>query len=519
MNIHLSERESWRDLEPRSAYFRDHFDLRRAFEEQPRRFKALSFAAPHVRADLSRNLWNESVLVQLSSLALDAGLPERRLALLNGDVVNHTENRPALHACLRLKAAEFSGDQPDSLLQGLCQMLKLAEVLRADSDIDDVVHIGIGGSGLGPEMALQALRPFHDARQRVHVVSNLDGHDLQQVLQGLNPARTLFVVASKSWSTSETLRNATSALAWCHAAGVPDPASRFVAVTSRPELAQQAGMRRVLHMLEGIGGRFSLWSAVGLPLAVAIGAQRFQDLLRGAAEMDRHFAQTPLSSNLPVQLGLLDVWNSTFLRLESRCLVPYHHGLRRLPAYLQQLEMESNGKRVRTDGSQVDYVTAAVLWGEVGSNSQHAFFQCLHQGTRRVPTEFILVRQPAHDMDGHHKALLANGLAQAQALMLGAKASAGQLAGHQNFPGNRPSTTLVLDELTPASLGALLALYEHRVFVAGVLWGINSFDQWGVELGKTLARDLTCRMTTGDAAGLDPATAGVMQWLAVAQPL
>ena len=510
---HLTKQEGWRGLTASSAYYRDDFDLRRAFAEQPGRFDTLSFMAPHVRADLSRNLWDTVILQELNTLALASGLPAQRAALLDGGVVNTTENRPALHACLRLQAAAPSSSGSDAVLQGLHQMLELAETLRADPGIDDVVHIGIGGSGLGPEMALQALRPFHDAHQRVHVVSNLDGHDLQQVLQGLDAARTLFVVASKSWSTTETLRNASSALSWCRAAGMDDPASRFVAVTSRPDLARQAGMGRVLHMPQGLGGRFSLWSAVGLPLAVAIGAQRFRDLLQGAAEMDLHFAQAPLACNLPVNLGLLDVWYSSFLRLESRCLVPYHHGLRRLPAYLQQLEMESNGKRVRIDGSQVDYPTTPVLWGEVGSNSQHAFFQCLHQGTRRVPTEFILVRQPAHDLNGHHDALLANGLAQAQALMLGAPAGAEQLAGHQDFPGNRPSTTLVLDELTPTSLGALLALYEHRVFVAGVLWGINSFDQWGVELGKTLARDLALRMASGDTAGLDAATAGVMQWL------
>ncbi len=500
----------WHGLGLQAIGYANTFDLRQAFASQPGRFAALSLPAPYLRADLSKNLWDTPVLSGLLSLAESRGLDSHRAALLAGEVVNPTENRPALHAWLRMNHAQAAGHE---WTQGLHDMLDLAEAWRADPQIDDVVHIGIGGSGLGPEMALQALQPFKNCRQRIHVVSNLDGHDLDQTLQGLQPARTRFVVASKSWSTAETLRNARSAWDWCAAAGLADPGSHFVAVTSRPDRADAMGYARVLHMPEGVGGRFSLWSAVGLPLAIAIGAEGFRQLLRGAAEMDGHFAQAPLHANLPVWLGLLDVWNSTFLNLPSRCGVPYHHGWRRLPAYLQQLEMESNGKRVDTQGRPLPWLTTAALWGEVGSNSQHAFFQWLHQGSQRVPTELLLVRRPSHGLDGHHDALLANGLAQAQALMLGAQAGAGQLAGHQDFPGNRPSTVLLLEELNPASLGALLALYEHRVFVAGVVWGINSFDQWGVELGKTLARDLEARLATGDTSGLDGSTAGLLEWL------
>jgi glucose-6-phosphate isomerase len=503
--------ELWQKLDSQATEFAGSFDLRQAFASQPGRFEALSLSAPHLRADLSKNLWDSSVLSGLLSLAESRGLHDRRAALLAGEVVNATENRPALHAWLRMNHHQPAADHEWS--QGLHDMLALAEALRADPEVDDVVHIGIGGSGLGPEMALQALQPFKTCRQRIHVVSNLDGHDLHQTLRGLQPARTRFVVASKSWSTVETLRNARSAWDWCVAGGLEEPGHHFIAVTSCPDRASAMGYARLLHLPEGVGGRFSLWSSVGLPLAVAIGAEGFRQLLRGAAEMDGHFAQAPLQTNLPVWLGLLDVWNSTFLNLPSRCVVPYHHGLRRLPAYLQQLEMESNGKRVDTQGQPLPWPTAAALWGEVGSNSQHAFFQWLHQGSHRVPTELLLVRRPAHDLDGHHDALLANGLAQAQALMLGAPAGAGQLAGHQDFPGNRPSTVLLLEELSPASLGALLALYEHRVFVAGVAWGINSFDQWGVELGKTLARDLEPRLVSGDTAGLDGSTAGLLAWV------
>ncbi|MEY5100896.1 MAG: hypothetical protein RJA36_3615 [Pseudomonadota bacterium] len=502
--------ELWHGLGLQATEYASTFDLRQAFASQPSRFAALSLSAPHLRADLSKNLWDMPVLSGLLALAESRCLDSQRAALLAGEVVNPTENRPALHAWLRMNHSQATGHE---WTQGLHDMLNLADDWRADPAVDDVVHIGIGGSGLGPEMALQALQPFKTCHQRIHVVSNLDGHDLDQTLQGLQPARTRFVVASKSWSTAETLRNARSAWDWCASAGLADPGSRFVAVTSRPERAAAMGLARVLHMPEGVGGRFSLWSAVGLPLAVAMGAEGFRQLLRGAAEMDAHFAQAPLHANLPVWLGLLDVWNSTFLNLPSRCVVPYHHGLRRLPAYLQQLEMESNGKRVDTRGRPLPWPTAAALWGEVGSNSQHAFFQWLHQGSQRVPTELLLVRRPAHSLDGHHDALLANGLAQAQALMQGAPAGEGQLAGHQDFPGNRPSTVLLLEELSPASLGALLALYEHRVFVAGVVWGINSFDQWGVELGKTLAKDLEPRLASGDTTGLDGSTAGLLEWL------
>ena len=267
-------------------------------------------------------------------------------------------------------------------------------------------------------------------------------------------------------------------------------------------------------MTDGMGGRFSIWSAVGLPVAIAIGVESFSAFLAGAAEMDEHFASAPAARNLPLCMGLLDVWNTIFLEFAGRCVVPYHHGLRRLPAYLQQLEMESNGKRVDRDGSPLDYRAAGVLWGEEGSNSQYAFFQWLHQGTAPMPVELIAVRTSTHDLPGHHDSLLANALvAQSQALMLGAAGAPDQLAGHQDFPGNRPSTVLLLDRLDPDSLGALLALYEHRVFVTGVIWGINSFDQWGVELGKTLARDIEPRLASGDVIGLDASTAGLIGWI------
>ena len=489
-----------------SAKTLQNFDLRNAFTEDPARFDSLTVRAPDVSADLSKQLWGTEIVSSLQALADPSKLALWRQRLLDGEVVNLTEQRPADHARWRMACL-------DALPDAMQNMLTLAEKVRSSANIRHVVHIGIGGSGLGPDLALQALLPFHNSKQAIRIVSNLDGHDLQEKLQGLQPESTLFIVVSKSWSTHETLRNTASAMQWFREQGGTDISQHFVAVTSKPDKAAASGIHTVLPMSEGMGGRFSIWSAVGLPLAIALGTEHFLDFIRGGAAMDQHFAEQPWASNLPVWLGLLDVWNSTFLELTGRCVAPYHHGLRRLPAYLQQLEMESNGKRVNMHGQPLPYHTAGLTWGEEGSNGQHAFFQWLHQGTCRMSTEFIVVKQPTHDFDGHHESLMANALAQSRALMIGSKASGDQLPGHQDFPGNRPSTTLVLDALTPASLGALLALYEHRVFVAGVIWGINSFDQWGVELGKSLAKDLTPRFQTGDTTGLDASTAGLLGWL------
>jgi glucose-6-phosphate isomerase len=305
------------------------------------------------------------------------------------------------------------------------------------------------------------------------------------------------------------MTNAHSARRWFEQAGGGDVARHFVALTSHPEAARAFGITTTFGFWDWVGGRYSLWSAIGLPLALAIGADGFARLLAGAHAMDEHFQSSPLERNLPVRLGLLDVWYRNFHRFASRCIAPYHSALGRLPAYLQQLEMESNGKRVDIDGQRLVAGTAPVLWGEPGTNGQHAYFQMLHQGTDVVPLEFIAVREAAHKLEGHHVKLLANALAQAQALMTG-QADAG---GHRDFPGNRPSSFFVLDRLTPESLGALLALYEHRVFTSGSMWGINSFDQWGVELGKALAQDIEPRFASGRIEGLDGSTAGLMRRL------
>jgi glucose-6-phosphate isomerase len=334
----------------------------------------------------------------------------------------------------------------------------------------------------------------------------VDGHELAATLSKLKVESTLFLIASKTFTTIETMTNAHSAKAWFSAQGGTDTARHFAALTTNVAAANTFGITTTFGFWDWVGGRYSMWSAIGLPLAIAIGAEGFREFLAGAHAMDEHFRTAPLEQNLPVRLGLLDVWYRNFHGFTSRSIAPYHSALRRLPAYLQQLEMESNGKRVDGEGVTLPFGTSPVLWGESGTNGQHAYFQMLHQGTDVVPLEFVAVKIARHDLGGHHTLLLANVLAQAQALMLG-KVDSG---GHKHFPGNRPSTFLLLDDLTPASLGALIALQEHRVFVSGSLWGINSFDQWGVELGKVLAKDIEARLASGETTGLDGSTAGLL---------
>ena len=329
------------------------------------------------------------------------------------------------------------------------------------------------------------------------------------MLKGLAPEHTLFLIASKTFTTAETMTNAQSAKRWFRQAGGVDVARHFAGLTTNEEAARAFGIETTFGFRDWVGGRYSLWSAIGLPIALAIGAEGFRALLAGAHAMDEHFRTAPLEQNLPVRLGLLDVWYRNFHGFTTRSIAPYNSALKRVPAYLQQLEMESNGKQVDADGDALDFGTSPVLWGEPGTNGQHAYFQMLHQGTDVTPLELIAVREASHDLDGHHVKLMANALAQAQALMLG-RADAG---GHKNFPGNRPSTFFVLKKLTPEALGAFLAMYEHRVFTSGAVWGINSFDQWGVELGKVLAQDIALRLDSGDVSGLDASTAGLLQRL------
>lgn len=517
MHLRCDQTPQWPELAAHFAQRGRQFDLRDAFANDAGRFAHFSQQAPHVFADLSKNRWDGATESLLLNMAQACGLAQHRDAMFAGEPINNTEGRAVLHTLLRRPAGlALPGDGPEVAAQlaqvhgTLDAMLAYADAVRCDDAITDIVNIGIGGSDLGPHMAVLALEEFRAAGKRMHFVSNVDGHELNSVLQGLQPHSTLFLIASKTFTTAETMTNAASARAWFDAQGGTDVARHFAALTTNVDAARQMGIHTTFGFWDWVGGRYSLWSAIGLPLAISVGGVRFREFLAGAHAMDEHFRTAPLAQNLPVRMGLLDVWYRNFHGFASRCIAPYHAALRRLPAYLQQLEMESNGKRVDQAGHTLPYATSPVLWGEPGTNGQHAFFQMLHQGTDVVPLELIAVRQPTHPLPGHQGKLLANALAQAQALMVG---KASDADAHRHFPGNRPSTFLLLDALTPASLGALIALQEHRVFVSGSLWSINSFDQWGVELGKVLARDIEARLASGDVTGLDGSTAGLLGML------
>ena len=506
-------------------------DLRQAFAADAGRLEALSQQAPHVFADLSKNLWTERTEELLRELAQQAGVLAQRDAMLTGEPVNCTEGRAVMHWLLRMPrdggqlrhCATVQQWQPamhealGQVHETLDAMLALAEQVRGDEGITDIVNIGIGGSHLGPEVVVNALEDWVDAGKNFHFVSNVDGHELGHVLRRVRPHSTLFLIASKSFTTAETMLNAHSARRWfLEQGGSEDPQAacsidrHFVALTTNVQAAADFGIRRTLGFWDWVGGRFSLWSAIGLPVAIAIGAAQFRALLDGAHAMDAHFFSSGVEGNLPLRLGLLDVWYRDFCGFSSRCIAPYSHGLRRLTAYLQQLEMESNGKGVTRDGQTLPVRTAPVIWGEPGTNGQHAFFQMLHQGQDVIPVEFIALRDGGKYLGAHHQSLVVNAIAQAQALMEGRHGEGAE----RHCAGNRPSSFLLLQQLDPASLGALIALYEHRVFSAGAVWGINSFDQWGVELGKHLARQLHARQDSGDWQGVDASTQGLMHRLA-----
>ncbi len=478
--------------------------------------------------DHSKHLLDDAACADLLRLAHERGLPGKIEDLFQGAEVNPTEHRAALHTALRdpdQTTAEVDG-QPvapaiRATLLGLATVV--ADVIEGrwrghgGDRITDVVNLGIGGSHLGPQLVCDALRHAHVNSLRVHFVSNVDGGDIERCLRHLNPATTLFIVASKSFTTPETALNARSAQAWVlkrfgNKAAV---AAHFFAITAHPQRAVDFGIAaaNVLPMWDWVGGRYSLWSAIGLPIALAIGYAGFERLLAGARAMDQHFRSAPLAHNAPVMLALTGIWNCNFLGAQTQAIVPYDDRLALLPDYLQQLEMESNGKRTTLANTAVTGDTSPIVWGGVGTNVQHAFFQLLHQGTRLVPVDFILALRHPRSASAHHDMLVANCFAQAEALMVGRSLAALTASGidpilarHREQPGNQPSNMLLMDELTPETLGALLALYEHKTYVQGVIWQINSFDQWGVELGKQLAASLLDELVAGAPAAHDGST-------------
>ncbi len=487
--------------------------------QAPDRFDRLSFEVGDLLVDLSKQRLNEEIVDALAALAESAELKRRIDELFEGAEVNPTEQRPALHTALRAPLASRPTTYAEAVKETLTRMLDFAERVRSGSwrgatgkAITSVVHIGIGGSHLGPELAVQAMEGWHGTGPGVRFVANIDRSALDAALTGLDPETTLFIVASKSFTTLETRVNADSARAWFleRMADLDALQHHFVAITENVEAARNFGMspQQLFPMWDWVGGRYSLWSAVGLPVAISAGADAFRELLAGAHAVDDHFRNSPLTGNVPVLMALTGIWNYNFLGVSNHAILPYSARLALLPNYLQQLEMESNGKSVDLDGNAVTVHTAPIIWGGEGTNGQHAFHQLLHQGTRSFTADFIMVGQPDGN-DVHGRWLLANGLAQSQAMMAGQDAE----DPHRRVAGDHATTTLVLPELNPFALGSLLALYEHKVFCQGVIWNINSFDQFGVELGKTLSVPIFNQLAGNSAVRQDASTRGLVELL------
>lgn len=474
--------------------------LRDLFAADVARGERMSIETAGLTLNYAKHRIDDEVLDVLLKLGEARELPQWRERMFTGEAINTSENRAVLHTALR------SARPPIEVGETLARMYAFADALRnaslkgaTNKSFTDVVNIGIGGSDLGPRMVVRTLHRFCAQSPRVHFVANVDPEDLNRVLAPLEPASTLFIVASKTFTTAETLSNATRAREWVEKRlGDGKAGTHFAAVSSNVPAAQAFGIapERVFPMWDWVGGRYSLWSAVGLSIAVAIGSQGFAELLAGARAMDEHFRNAPLGENMPVLLGLLGIWYVNFFGAQSHAVLPYCADLELFPAFLQQLDMESNGKRVDREGHVLNYATGPVIWGSVGTNGQHAFHQLLHQGSLLIPSDFILVAQGPDAKDTEaHQMLLGNALAQSAALMSGRR---NPVEPHRDYPGNQPSNSITLSRLTPHSLGALTALYEHKVFVQGIIWGINSFDQWGVELGKSLAQTLTPALKTGE---------------------
>jgi len=505
----LIQSEAWRALNQHAKAMKG-FDLASAFQSDPGRANAMQVQACDWWVDYSKNLVTAETMGLLYDLARARRVADERDAMLAGDRINKTENRAVLHTALRncgQRPVWVDGrDVMPEVRAELARVFEFAESFRRGEclgfdgrPLRNVVNLGIGGSDLGPVMAYDALRHYADRNLRVFFVSNVDATHLVETLHDLDPAETLFIVASKSFSTQETMTNAESAKRWLlNHTGVPDAVARhFAAISTKRDAVAAFGIspERCFGFWDWVGGRYSLTSAIGLPLVIALGKDGFEGFLQGFHAMDKHFAQAPLEENLPVILALLGVWYNNFLGAQSHAILPYDQYLHRFAAYFQQADMESNGKGVDRGGRRVDYETGPIIWGEPGTNGQHAFFQLIHQGTKLVPCDFIGFARSLNPLGDHHAKLMANFFAQQQALAFGKSAAQVEAEGvppelvpFRTFSGNRPTTCLMAPKLTPATLGSLIALYEHKIFVQGIIWNIFSFDQWGVELGKVLAK-------------------------------
>jgi glucose-6-phosphate isomerase len=535
-SVRIAETSEWAALEAHHAQVRD-LHLRQLFRDDPERATRFTVEAAGLFLDYSKQRITTETMRLFMAVARRAAVEERRDLMFSGARVNVTEDRPALHVALRLPVdARLEVDRLD-VVQDVHKVLdRMSEFAVQVRDgqwlghtgirIRNVVNIGIGGSDLGPAMATEALAHYRDRSMRFRFVSNIDGADLREATIDLDPAETLFIVASKTFTTLETLTNARSAREWLLAGLGGDQltiAKHFVAVSTNEAKVVEFGIdpHNMFPFWDWVGGRYSVPSAIGLSLMIAIGPTDFREFLEGFHEMDRHFANAPLEGNLPVILGLLGIWYRDLFGWQTHAVLPYSQEMNRFPAYLQQLEMESNGKSVRTDGQPVDLDTGPIVWGTPGTNGQHAYYQLLHQGTTIVPADLIGFCNPTTELGPHHDLLLANLIAQAEALAFGKtrdEVIADGVPQHQVsarvFAGNRPTSVILADQLTPRTLGALIALYEHKVFVQGVIWGIDSFDQWGVELGKALATGIADGLTgetTAAASAHDPSTANLIR--------
>jgi glucose-6-phosphate isomerase len=531
MSTDITTTDEWRALAAHADQARA-LRLRAEFERDPKRPERLSAQAGDLFVDYSKNLITDETIELLTALARRVGLTDRIAAMFAGEHVNTSEDRAVLHTALRLpRSAELVVDGQDVVADVhavLDRMGDFAERVRSGDwrghtgdPIRTVVNIGIGGSDLGPVMAYEALAPWRDAGIACRFISNIDPTDLSLTLADLDPASTLFVVASKTFSTLETLTNARQARAWLLSGLGDDPAAvakHFVAVSTNAKLVGEFGIDtdNMFGFWDWVGGRYSFDSAVGLSLMLAIGRDAFGEMLAGFHVVDEHFRTTPIEQNVPALLGLLNVWYNNFLGAQTHAVLPYSQLLHRFPAYLQQLTMESNGKSVTRDGVSVTYQTGEVFWGEPGTNGQHAFYQLIHQGTKIIPADFIGFAEPNYDIDEMHDAFMANFFAQTAALAFGRTAAEVEATGvaadvvpHKVMPGNHPTTSILAPKLTPATLGQLVALYEHVTFTEGTVWGIDSFDQWGVELGKEMAKQLA-PLLAGEPGDTDPSTAALI---------
>ena len=524
----LTDSPAWRALQAHQREIAP-LHMRDLFNGDPRRFEKLSLQWNDFLVDYSKNRITEKTMTLLFDLARSADIKGWTEKMFNGEKINSTEHRAVLHVALRNRSNKPIIVDGSDVMPGINKVLdhirEFSESVRSGSwkghtgqPITDIVNIGIGGSDLGPVMVTEALRPYGHDRLSVHFVSNVDGTHVAETVKKLNPETTLFIIASKTFTTQETIANAESAKKW-FLDRAKDPAAvarHFVAVSTNAKAVAAFGIdtRNMFEFWDWVGGRYSLWSAIGLPIALFIGMDRFEELLTGAHEMDQHFRSAPYERNLPVILGLLGIWYNNFFGAESHSIIPYDQYLHRFAAYLQQGDMESNGKGVTRNGAHIDYSTGPVIWGEPGTNGQHAFFQLIHQGTKLIPVDFIAPAQTHNPIGDHHPILLSNFFAQTEALMRGKtpeearkELEAGgirgeeleQLLPHKVFPGNRPTNSILIRKLTPRTLGSLIAMYEHKIFVQGVVWNVNSFDQWGVELGKQLAKAILPELS-GDGA-------------------